>query len=104
MSGRARSGDAGSGVAGLVGRSRVGWVARGRTGGVGGAGTCTGRSVGRMGFGWSVGLLGPGDGIATLYIYILIIIYFLEHLIVSFFKKGTKVPHYKASKDYIIKH
>jgi hypothetical protein len=60
MSGRVRSGDAGlgcagSGVAGLVGRSGVGWVARGRTGGVGGAGTCTGRSVGRMGFGWTVG-------------------------------------------------
>jgi hypothetical protein len=59
MSGRAKSGDtglgcAGLGVAGLVGRSGVGWVARGRTSGVG-AGTCTGRSVGRMGFGWSVG-------------------------------------------------
>jgi hypothetical protein len=51
----AMSGSARSGVAGLGRRCGVGRVARGRTGGVGGAGACMGRSVGRAGFDWTVG-------------------------------------------------
>jgi hypothetical protein len=59
MSGSARSGDVGlgcvgSGVMGSIGRCEVGRVARGRTGGVGGAGA-------RVGFSWTIGPLGPGD-------------------------------------------
>jgi hypothetical protein len=59
MSGSVRSGGAGlgcagSGVMGLIRRHRVGQVAQGWTGGVGGAGA-------RAGFSWSVGLLVPSD-------------------------------------------
>jgi hypothetical protein len=65
MSGSARSGDTGLGCMGLgvarsIGRREVGRVARDQTGGVGGA-HARGRSVGRAGFGWSVGPLGPDD-------------------------------------------
>jgi hypothetical protein len=61
MSGSARScgtglGCTGSGVTGSIGRHEVGRVAwEGRV-------LVRGRSVGRAGFGWSVGPLGPGDG------------------------------------------
>jgi hypothetical protein len=63
MSGSARSGSAGlgcvdSGVVGSIRRHEVGWVARGQTGGVGGAGARAG-SVGWMRevrlVGWTVG-------------------------------------------------
>jgi hypothetical protein len=43
-------GSAGLGVAGSIGRREVGWVAQGRTGGMGGAGAHTG-SVG-----WACGV------------------------------------------------
>jgi hypothetical protein len=66
MSGSARSGGAGlgctgPGVVGSIERHEVRWVAWGRTGGVGGAGAREGQSVGRAGFGWSVGSLGSSD-------------------------------------------
>jgi hypothetical protein len=61
MSNSARScgaglGCAGSGVAVSIGRREVGrvaWAGRARA---------RGRSVGHVGFGWSIGPLGPGNG------------------------------------------